>query len=101
MEPSDKFQEMVGASRNAIEDFNDMADDRAIVWAAEQIERKNKLHDNGAKECPFCGNSWGAPQFERSVGGRYQFGCSNPRCGASAGWGDTELEALELWNTRT
>lgn len=34
-----KFKEMVSAARDAIEDFNDMPDDRAIVWAADEIKR--------------------------------------------------------------
>lgn len=32
-----KFHEMVGTSKDAIENFNDMSDDRAIVWAAAKI----------------------------------------------------------------
>ena len=53
------------------------------------------------KECPFCGNSWGTPQTEQAHnGGRWQVACTNPRCGASSGWGDTEAEAIALWNTR-
>lgn len=52
------------------------------------------------KDCPFCDNSWGAPQPEISDGKRFSFGCMNPHCGASAGWRDTESEALASWNKR-
>lgn len=32
-----KWKEMVNSSRAAIEDFNDFADDKAVVWADSQI----------------------------------------------------------------
>ncbi len=32
-----KWKQMVNGSRSAIEEFNDFADDKAIVWADNQI----------------------------------------------------------------
>lgn len=33
-----KWEEMVKSSKDAIEDFNDFADDKAIVWADNEIK---------------------------------------------------------------
>lgn len=37
MSRPEKWKEMVKSSRAEIEDFNDFADDKAIVWADNQI----------------------------------------------------------------
>ena len=38
MSMPEKWKQMVKGSRAAIEDFNDFADDKAVVWADNQIE---------------------------------------------------------------
>ena len=34
----EKWKEMVNSSRRAVDDFNDFADDNAIIWADSQIK---------------------------------------------------------------
>ena len=38
MSRPEKWKEMVKGSRAAIEDFNDFADDKAVVWANNELE---------------------------------------------------------------
>lgn len=45
MKVSDKWKEMVTASERVIEDFNDFADDRATVWADNQIKQLTAERD--------------------------------------------------------
>jgi hypothetical protein len=43
MTPEEKFLSMVKNSKELIEDFNDFADDQAIVWAANEIKNLRLL----------------------------------------------------------
>lgn len=52
-------------------------------------------------DCPFCGNSWGAPSVEQCAdGGRWIVACTNPRCGGASGFCDTAQGARDTWNAR-
>jgi polyhydroxyalkanoate synthesis regulator phasin len=39
----EKFFSMAESSEKAIEDFNDFADDRAVVWAAKEIRHLREM----------------------------------------------------------
>jgi len=43
MSDNEQFNAMVRASIEAIEDFHDFDDDRAIVWASSEIDRLRKV----------------------------------------------------------
>ena len=46
MSDNEQFNAMVRASIEAIEDFHDFDDDRAIVWASSEIDRLRKVIAN-------------------------------------------------------
>ena len=46
MKVYDKWKDMVVASQRVIEDFNDFADDRATVWADNQIKTLTEERDS-------------------------------------------------------
>lgn len=57
--PEQKFRELVASSKDAIEDFNNFLEDKAIVWAASRIKtledeisrHKQIMHDLHALHC--------------------------------------------------
>lgn len=49
-----KFKEMVSASANEVENFNDFAEDRAIIWAANEIKKfATALERIAALDCVY------------------------------------------------
>jgi len=46
MNDKEKWREMVAASKNAKEEFNDFADDRAIIYAADLINNMRNVINN-------------------------------------------------------
>lgn len=53
------------------------------------------------KDCPFCANSWDAPQVvQTEQAGRWFVQCLNPQCAGHSGFSDTREEAVACWNKR-
>ena len=56
MKVYDKWKDMVVASQRVIEDFNDFADDRATVWADNQIKTLTAERDALKTSLERCEN---------------------------------------------
>jgi len=53
MEAAAKFKEMALASKDAMEEFNDFAEDRATSWAFDEIRRLTALCEEQGKQIAF------------------------------------------------
>jgi hypothetical protein len=57
MTQEEKFKEMAMAAQDAIEDFNDFADDKAVWWAWQKIKTlRSTLQTIATMPTPHCDN---------------------------------------------